>query len=188
MYKNVYSTHQIAEICHVHYTTVIIWIEDGKLNAYTTPGGHRRIKKPVLVEFLKKYNLPLPEELLTSHMRILIVDDDADYLEEIKVALSGYGFDLDFALSGFEAGSKVYSKKPDLILLDFKMPGMDGFKVCNALKKDSLTCKIPVFAVTALDIYKDIENLKQCGVDAYIPKPVDVDNLLGLIKKTLGII
>ncbi|MCK5491593.1 MAG: excisionase family DNA-binding protein, partial [Candidatus Omnitrophica bacterium] len=97
MYKNVYSTHQIAEICHVHYTTVIIWIEDGKLNAYTTPGGHRRIKKPVLVEFLKKYNLPLPEELLTSHMRILIVDDDADYLEEIKVALSGYGFDLDFA-------------------------------------------------------------------------------------------
>ncbi len=186
--RKIYSTQQIAKNCHVHYTTVISWIEEGKLNAYTTPRGHRRIKRSDLIQFLKKYDLPLPDELLRSKIRILIVDDSADFLDEMKAALDDHGFDLDFALSGFEAGSKVYSKKPDLILLDFKMPGMDGFKVCNALKKDSSTCKIFIFAITALNSHDDIEKIKQCGVNAYIPKPVDIDYLLRMIKKTLGAI
>lgn len=187
MDKKVYSTHLIAEICNVHYTTVISWIEDGKLKAYTTPGGHRRIEKLDLIEFLKKYELPFPKELLKMRKIVLIVDDEPDFLEEMKEALNGNGFDLDFALSGFEAGTKVYTKKPDLILLDFKMPGMDGFKVCGELKKNSSTCEIPVFAVTALNLYDDIERIKQSGVVAYIPKPVDVDNLLRLIKKKLNL-
>jgi excisionase family DNA binding protein len=63
MDTRVYSTYQVAAFCHVHHTSIIHWVNENKLKAYTTPGGHRRICEEDLVAFMKQYGIPMPEEL-----------------------------------------------------------------------------------------------------------------------------
>jgi excisionase family DNA binding protein len=187
MNEKIFTTYQAANICNVHLTTVINWINEGALKAYATPGGHRRIKEIDILKFMKKHRIPIPKDLKKETKLVLIVDDDPIVLEEFREALSGEGFDLDFASDGFEAGRKIYKKKPDLILLDFKMPGIDGFQVCEILHKDKETTQIPIIAVTVLNSEEDIRRIKKCGVKKYIPKPMDIEKLLISIKDILDI-
>ncbi|MFH1645513.1 MAG: response regulator [Candidatus Omnitrophota bacterium] len=189
MALKVLSTHQIAKVCNVHHTTVINWVNEGKLKAYTTPGGHRRIRREDLVEFMKQYKFPLPRDIASDVRTVLIVDDDDDndILHEFKEALGGNGFEIDFASSGFETGIKIYTQKPDLILLDFKMPGLNGFDVCDILKADNATKSIPIFAITVLKSDEDRKRIKDLGVTEYVPKPVDMERLLKLINKVLDL-
>jgi len=99
--------------------------------------------------------------------------------------LGNNGFNLDFASNGFEAGRKIYTKKPSLILLDFKMPGLDGFEVCKILHMYEDTSNIPIFAVTILSSKEEIKKIKACGVKEYIPKPVDIEKLIKTVKSIL---
>ncbi|MFH1855753.1 MAG: response regulator [Candidatus Omnitrophota bacterium] len=187
MVSKVFSTYQAAKNCNVHHTTIINWIKEGKLKAYITPGGHRRIKKEDLIEFMKKYQMPIPEEIKKARKTILIVDDDVELLEELKSALSHLEVELIFAVNGFEAGMKVFSKRPDLILLDFKLPGMDGFEVCELLHEEKETARIPIIAITVLKSAEDQELIKKYGVVKYMPKPIDVSKLLKWIEDMLNI-
>lgn len=186
MVRKVFTTYQIAGICNVHNTTVINWADSGKLQAYSTPGGHRRVRRDDLVDFMKKHNFPFSEDLGDGRKRVLIVDDDEGALEELKEALGGNDFEVDVASSGFEAGRKIYGRKPDLILLDFRMPGIDGFLVCDILREDRETSDIPVIAVTVLNSEDDIRRIKECGVKGYMEKPVNVEELLETVKNILG--
>ena len=70
MGKDFYTTHQVSKFCGVYPTTVINWVEEEKLPAYTTPGGHRRIKRDDLIKLMKKNNMPIPEELAKESMRL----------------------------------------------------------------------------------------------------------------------
>jgi excisionase family DNA binding protein len=185
MVDKVFTTYQVAGFCKVHHTTVINWVNEGVLKAYTTPGGHRRIKGEDIIEFMKKYRMPLPEKKGRKAKRILIVDDDIEFLEELREALEGGGYELDCALNGFEAGRKIYTKKPDLILLDFKIPGLDGFQVCEVMHKDVDTAHIPVIAITSLKSEEDVARIKKCGVKKYLQKPLDIDQLKKSITKIL---
>jgi excisionase family DNA binding protein len=185
MADRVFTTHQVAKECNVHHTTVINWINEDKLKAYTTPGGHRRVSEENLIRFMKKYQIPIAGNLSGKANLILVVDDDIEYLDEIKSALKNTGFEFDFASNGFEAGRKIYTNKPSLVLLDFKMPGLNGFEVCRILQMYEDTKRIPVFAVTVLNSQDDIKKIKACGVKEYISKPIDVEKLIKLIRNTL---
>ena len=186
MVKEVYSTYELAKLCHVHQTTIIKWIKEGRLSAYETLGGHRRVKKENFLRFLEDNKLPVPDCFNTSSVKtILIVDDEVASLYELNNALDGYGFNIKLASSGFEAGASVQKYKPDLILLDFMMPDMDGFAVCKFLQKDSETSKVPIFAITGLTSDEDVAKIRQHGVKEYIQKPIDILYLLGLINKYL---
>ena len=187
MSSKVFTTYQVADLCKVHHTTVINWVNEGVLQGYTTPGGHRRVREEDVRDFMLKYKIPIPEELKHKSRRILIVDDDIEFLEELREALADTnGFAIDCALNGFEAGRKMYKKRPDIILLDFKMPGMDGFQVCDVLKKDKEMRGIPIVAVTSMTSEEDIKRIKKCGVKRYFPKPLNVEKLKKFIGQTLG--
>lgn len=179
------TTYQVAEIFDVHHTTVINWVNEGKLKAYTTPGGHRRIQMEDIDQFAEKFKIPMNKQLKKDGKLVLIVDDEQDILDELKDALSGNGFEMDFATNGFDAARKIYKQKPDLILLDFKMPGMNGFEVCDILKEDKETSKIPIIAVTAMTANEDRTKILKAGVNKFIPKPVNIDLLLSAIKEIL---
>ena len=89
MIKNFYTTHEISRFCNVYPTTVINWIKDGMLPAYTTPGGHRRIKREDILHLMKKNNMPIPDELSkTGKDRVLVIDDDPKILRMIQTILS----------------------------------------------------------------------------------------------------
>jgi len=177
MAQKALSTYQIANLCKVHHTTVINWINEGRLSGYTTPGGHRRVLEDELHDFMIRYKIPIPENLNKESARVLIVDDDIEFLEEIREALAGNGYTIDCALNGFEAGRKIYQKKPDMILLDFKMPGIDGFQVCRILKNEKEMRSVPVVAITSMTSEEEVARIKQCGVKRYFPKPLDVEKL-----------
>lgn len=186
MTQKVFTTYQVANFCKVHHTTVINWVNEGVLQGYATPGGHRRIREEDVRKFMEKYNIPIPEQFKEKTKRVLIVDDDIEFLEELREALSGNGFVIDCALNGFEAGRKIYKKRPDLILLDFKMPGMDGFQVCEVLQKDEETNSIPIIAITSMTSEEEMKRIKKCGVKKYFPKPLNVEKLKKTLDEMLG--
>jgi len=184
MSKDFYTTHEVSKFCDVYPTTVINWIKEGMLPAYTTAGGHRRIKRDDLLNLMKKNNMPIPDELLKGDkFRVLVIDDDARILKMIKTVLSSEEqFDIETATSGFQAGLLISKWLPDVILLDMLMPEMDGFEVCRQLRTDEKTKDIPVIAITVLKGPKEIKKMFSSGITDYVTKPFKADELLKKVK------
>ncbi len=187
--RDTFTTAQAARLLGVSVATVVNWIDDGRLKAHKTPGGHRRIGREDLIEFAHHYEMPLADDEMSSHTgkkRILVVDDDpailtlfADVLE-----IEG-GFDVQTARSGFAAGLAVARWRPDLILLDVHMPGMDGFEVLERIQDADSHRNIPVVLCTAY--YEKLEQRPDIRekVAAVLRKPVPVDRLLEQVKALL---
>lgn len=188
MAKDFYTTHQVSKFCNVYPTTVINWIKEGKLPAYTTPGGHRRIKREDVLNLMGKNNMPVPEELTKGNKnRILVIDDNPKILKLIKTILSQEeDLEITTACSAFEAGVVVSSWLADIILLDFLMPEIDGFEVCCRLKSDEKTRDIPIIAVTVLKEAKELKKMFKAGISDYISKPFKAPELLEKIRSHLG--
>ncbi|MDD1456725.1 EAL domain-containing protein, partial [Dolichospermum sp. ST_sed7] len=116
---------------------------------------------------------------------ILIVDDFPDNLRVLSTALSGQGFQTRCAKNGAMAFMALQTTSPDLILLDINMPEMDGYEVCEHLKSNQLTCKIPVIFLSALDdVFDKTKAFNVGGVD-YITKPFQIEEVLIRIQHQL---
>ena len=104
---------------------------------------------------------------------ILIVDDEAGGRYTLESILEEQGYRIEMAESGMEALEKARQLLPDVILLDVMMPGMDGFEVCQRIRKDPILAEIPIIMLTALDDRKSFLNGLESGADDYITKPYD---------------
>ncbi len=122
---------------------------------------------------------------------ILIVDDESAIRLSIKAALEGEEYSFLEASSGKDALNKTKKDRPDLILLDIMMPGMDGFEVLKALKDDPSTKRIPVIMLTAKSDIQSVEKGHSGGAIYYINKPFIVSNLVKkvnfVVKKELDL-
>ncbi len=118
---------------------------------------------------------------------ILVVDDEERNIKLIKAMLGLESYRLSEAMNGEEALSLVEQEKPDLILLDVMMPGLDGFEVCKRLKDDDSTKMIPVCMVTALREKEHLVKAMKNGADDFLSKPVDQTELLVRVKSLLRI-
>jgi two-component system, OmpR family, alkaline phosphatase synthesis response regulator PhoP len=117
--------------------------------------------------------------------RILVVDDEEDILELITYNLTKEGYQVITAASGEAAISKAHKEKPDLILLDLMLPGVDGLDVYRELKKKQDTSQIPIIMVTAKTEDADIITGLELGSDDYVTKPFSPKVLLARIKAVL---
>ncbi|OGC23376.1 hypothetical protein A2291_06930 [candidate division WOR-1 bacterium RIFOXYB2_FULL_42_35] len=117
--------------------------------------------------------------------RILVVDDEPDQVEMIKMLLEINNYEVLAAYDGGQALAKARSEKPDLIILDLMLPVMEGFDVCRLLKFDSKYSSIPIILFTAKASEEDRKAGEEVGADAYINKPFDPDVLLEKIKTLL---
>ena len=124
---------------------------------------------------------------MSLNRKILLVDDEEGFLSVIKEALEIRGFDIVTAKSAIEAGLELSSKKPDLILMDIKMPGIDGLQACAAIKKNPDTNNIPIMVVSAISEEAQVKRAHKMGISDYFVKPVDIEKLVNRIKETLGI-
>ncbi len=118
--------------------------------------------------------------------KILIVDDEQNLVDFVKLRLEANNYQVVCAFDGEEALSVFAKENPDLVLLDVIMPKMDGFKVCQALKRDAANANIPIIMLTVKDRTDDIRRAKESGADAYIVKPFDASDLLLDIKYQLN--
>lgn len=105
--------------------------------------------------------------------RVLVVDDIPANVKLLEAKLGAEYFDVVTAMSGQEALKKIAEDKPDIVLLDVMMPGMDGFEVCRRIKGDPKTAHLPVIMVTALDQLSDRVAGLEAGADDFLTKPVN---------------
>ena len=127
---------------------------------------------------------------MKSKAKILIVDDDADFVESTRIVLESKPYEVIVAVNGDDALRKAAEEKPDLILLDIIMPVKDGFTAAEQLKKDRELAKIPVLMLTSYSTKgsgTEIPRGRGYSLDAedYIEKPVTPQNLLAVIEKHL---
>ena len=182
------STTDVARLLHVAVSSVANWIDQGRLKAGRTPGGHRRVEADDLVEFLRRQNLPIPPELVSSAVTVLIVDDEqavAGWIaSEIEAARPDY--EVLQAHDGFSAGELVGSARPDAVILDLRMPGMDGFDVCRYIKSKEETKHAAVIAITAYHSPEAESRIRDCGAEVLLTKPLDAALLLTELDKALS--
>jgi PAS domain S-box-containing protein len=116
---------------------------------------------------------------------LLLVDDNEASLVAITALLQTSGYAVRIAQSGPEALKQAEALRPDLILLDIQMPGMDGLEVLRRLRANPVLATVPVVAVTALAMPGDREKILAAGANEYLSKPVRLDKLLGLLSRLL---
>ena len=175
--KSVFTTFEAAKLCHVSPLSIINWVNAGRLPAFRTPGGHRRIRREDLVRFMRDTGMPVPEELRegTGRPRVLVVDDDASIREVLSENLTGRSpsYEVMSAADGFEAGRLVATFRPDIVLLDLRMPGMDGFQVCKTIKADPETSSTVVIAMTGYYTPETEARILECGALRCVVKPIE---------------
>jgi len=118
--------------------------------------------------------------------KILLIDDHATVRSLIETMLALRGYQVLHALDGGSGLQVARQERPDLILLDVMMPGLDGFEVCRRLKSDPLTSDIPVVFLSARDDRLSAEMGRQCGGVAYLRKPFRTQDVLGLLQEQFG--
>ena len=123
----------------------------------------------------------------TSGVKILVVDDDKYVSEFMNIILSQGGYEVVIAYDGLECIDKAEKEKPDLILLDFMMPNMDGLETLTNLKKSKETAGIPVIMVTASDDRNTVIRAQESGASDYVVKPIDkallFERIASILKK-----
>jgi CheY-like chemotaxis protein len=186
MAKNL-STFAIAQMLHVDPGSVANWIDQKLLKAHRTPGGHRRVATEDLVVFLREHKMPIPPELPTDPTRILIVDDEPSITQLIAKAVKAALPDCEVieAHDGFRAGTITATLKPDVVVLDLRMPGMDGYEVCRQIKSQQATRRAEVVAMTAYPSPESERQILQCGARVCLSKPLDMEALLKEVKASL---
>ena len=115
--------------------------------------------------------------------KILVVDDERHIVRLIQVNLERQGYNVVTAHDGKEALEKVASEKPDLVVLDVMMPYMDGFEVLRNLRRDPATAELPVIMLTAKAQDQDVLRGWQEGVDMYLTKPFNPQELITFVKR-----
>jgi CheY-like chemotaxis protein len=110
---------------------------------------------------------------------ILIVDDDANVRQLLKLHLSAAGYEVNAAADGIEAGYLVLRSPPDLIICDVNMPHMDGFEFVSAMRADATIPRIPVIFLTTFE--EGDQRGKELGVVGYLNKPIRADRLLAMV-------
>ncbi|MBM3285178.1 MAG: response regulator, partial [Candidatus Aminicenantes bacterium] len=117
--------------------------------------------------------------------RILIIDDELDFVKMLKARLQIEGYEVLTAEDGIKGVQIARRERPDLIILDIMMPGMDGHRVCDTLKKSSLTWPIPIIYLTARTGQADEVLAFEKGAKHYLTKPYNPDVLLEMVKSTV---
>jgi len=162
------SPKDVANQLGVSPVTVRVWAQEKKIPFITTPGGHRRFKQEDVDEFANQH-------CRSSSISILIVDDDeqhaellSEYIKYMPIEASTY-----IAHDGFEAGQLINQVKPDCVLLDLMMPGIDGFSVCKRIKETPATQHIRVIAMTGYTELENVTRIIQSGAEKCLSKPID---------------
>ncbi|HHJ17414.1 MAG TPA: response regulator [Gammaproteobacteria bacterium] len=180
--KSWLTPNDVARLLMVSPVTVRQWAQKGGLHALTTPGGHRRFLRHDVERFARERGISLqPPE--GDALRILIVDDDrqlAGYLVEL---LDSQATEISTEVShnGFDAGIKVQTFQPHILLLDLMMPGLDGFEVCQRMQQDPSTQAVRIIAMTGYYTPENVQRILAAGAEVCLAKPVPDDKLLEAI-------
>lgn len=186
--KTVFTTGEAAEICKVSQQTIIRCFDSGRLKGFRVPGSKfRRIPRDELMRFMRENGIPT--EILTSgKRRILVVDDDEQIVELFVDVLSrDKRYEVKTAATGYEAGMLTEQFRPDLMILDYMLPDINGNVVCKRVRENPELTGMKVIIVSGVVNQNDIDDLLKAGADEFIKKPFNIEKLLQRIEALLEI-
>ncbi len=183
--KQSYSTSEVAKYCHVTADTIRKWAEAGRIHVFKTPGGHRRIRREDLVQFLRENNIPIHGDLNSAGFRILVVDSEHSVVTVVRRFLerSRGHFQVESALNAFEAGRHIASFLPDVVFLDLRLPGVDGLDVCRRIKELPDLPGVRIIGMAAPE-ERDLANRAlEYGAAVTLSKPFTPDDLRRVLAR-----
>ncbi|HYE61743.1 MAG TPA: response regulator [Phycisphaerales bacterium] len=184
--KRVFTTGEAAQICKVSQQTIIRCFDSGRLTGFRVPGSKfRRIPRDELVRFMRANNIPL-SALGSGRKRVLAVDDDPRIVELYVDLLGRDGrFDVKTAGNGYDAGLLTEAFRPQLIILDYMLPDINGNIVCQRVRENANLADTKVLCVSGVVNQAEIDGLISAGANAFLKKPFDVPVLMGKIEELL---
>ncbi len=189
-----YSALEAAKLCGVVNQTAINWIKNNHLKAFKTPGGQFRVYPEDLRDFMIKRNIQIPAELrlacgesIIESDTILIVDDDKALNSVLAKFIGGKIDSLTVyqAFDGFEAGSLMAEKHPEILIIDLDLPGVDGFDLCRRISEAERFGKPEIIVITALEDDDAESKVKKFGVNYFMKKPLDLPKIYETIKRII---
>lgn len=180
-----YSTTEAAALLDVAVRTVQLWVERGVLNAWKTPGGHRRIEAASVQRLIDARR-----RVTSADCRILIVEDQPEHAEFLKLFVQAVvpRASIQIARNGLAAMLCIGREPPNLVLLDLMMPQMDGFEMLRELAVDRALQHMRIIVVSSMDD----EDIRRRGglpasVAAVLRKPIEFEVLRRTLQQELGL-
>jgi excisionase family DNA binding protein len=186
--ERAFTTFEVARLCGVFHTTVINWVNKGKLKARTTPGGHRRIPLSELVPFMKKYDMPVPVDIDDPHHRVLVLDDEPMMTRLIEKGFAKHKdrYQLQISNNPVDALVQVGKRLPDLLIMDLMMPVMDGFQVCQILKSNPATKDMRIIAISGRKLTASQHDFLAKNVDLFLQKPFEMNEMVSAVDRVIS--
>lgn len=150
------------------------------------PGSRfRRIPRDELIRFIRQNNIPA-NHLKGGHKRVLVVDDDEMIIELFRDVLgTDERFLVKTATTGYDAGVVTEQFKPDLLIIDYMLPGINGNVVCKTVRQNAKLANMKVIIVSGIVNRDEIKGLLEAGADDFIRKPFNIEKLLDRIYTLL---
>jgi len=177
--KAVYTTGEAAEICKLSQQTIIRCFDSGQLQGFRVPGSKfRRIPRDSLIKFLKENNIPM-DGMSGDKMRVLVVDDDPEIVELFVDVLQADGrFEVATARSGYDAGVMTQQFRPDIVVLDYMLPDINGDVVCKTIRENPELSDIKILIISGVIDQSEVDSLMGAGADDFIKKPFNIENVI----------
>src|SRR5260370_29930896 len=180
--EELFTTHDISRLLQVDPSTVSKWIDKGILMAFRTPGRHRRVRSADLRNFLIAHRMPVPEELGSGVIRLLVVDDEKPVLDGLRRAFKVFDAQVEMTTttSGVEALLLVSEQKPHGLLVDLSMPDLNGFEVCRRIRLRPQLESVKLVTMSARHSPGLVDQSMKAGAAAWHVKPVGPHRLTDL--------
>ena len=184
--KSLFSTGEAARICKVSQQTIIRCFDSGKLQGFKVPGSKfRRIPRDSLIKFMRENDIPL-DDIESGQRKILIVDDDKEIVELlIDVLVRDGRFDVKSAATGYEAGVLTQRFQPELIILDYMLPDVNGNVVCRTIRSNPDFDSTKIVIISGVVNQSEIDELLNSGAADFIRKPFNIDEVVSRIARLL---
>lgn len=186
--KKMFTTGEAAALCKVSQQTIIRCFDAGRLQGFRVPGSKfRRIPRDELIRFMRSNGIPL-DALEGGKKRILVVDDDPRIVALFEDLLNRDGrFEVKSAMTGYDAGLLTEGFRPDLIILDYMLPDVNGTVVCQRVRARPETAETRIVFVSGVVNQDEIAGLLKAGGDEFIKKPFNVQSFLSRVAELLGL-
>ena len=182
--KAVYTTGEAAGICNLSQQTIIRCFDNGQLNGFRVPGSKfRRIPHESLISFMEENGIPMGN-LGNDKIRVLVVDDDPQIIELfVDVLEADDRFEVQTAETGYDAGVLTHQFRPDVVVLDYMLPDINGNVVCKTIRSNPDLAKIKILVISGMVNPAEVDALKEAGADDFIKKPFNIKNVIDRIRE-----
>jgi len=190
--KKIFTTGEAAALCKVSQQTIIRCFDAGRLTGFRVPGSRfRRIPREELIRFMRANGIPtdaLEHADTTSKRKVLVVDDDPAIVQLYVDSLATDArFEVKTAGTGYDAGMLTESFRPDLIILDYMLPDLNGNIVCQRIRSRADFAGTRILCISGVVRDAEIAALRAAGADDFMSKPFDIGALLARVRALTGV-